>query len=58
MTETAPVVLSIIGHRVNYEARAAVRQYKVVSGPVILHQRIDHQHAFTQGLTAAECARS
>ena len=54
----AAVVINgaLVNHRVNREAEAAIREYSVVACPVILHQRIDHQHSFTQGLTANEWA--
>ena len=54
----AAVVINeaLVNHRVNKEAEAAIQQYDVMACPVILHQRIDHQHAFTEGLTAAEFA--
>ena len=45
-----------MNHRVNEEAQTAIREYSVVACPVILHQRIDHQHSFTQGMTAPEFA--
>ena len=45
-----------VNHRVNDEAQAALQQYEVVACPVILHERIDHQHSFTQGMTAPEFA--
>ena len=38
------------------EAQAALQQYEVVACPVILRERIDHRHAFTQGMTAPEFA--
>ena len=47
---------ALVGHTANDEARKAIRGYGVQSCPVILHQRIDHQHAFTEGLSAAEMA--
>ena len=54
----AAVVINeaLVNHRVNKEAEAAIQEYEVMACPVILHQRIDHQHAFTEGLTAAEFA--
>ena len=54
----AAVVLNgaLVHHRVNEEALEAIRQYEVVACPVILHQRIDHQHSFTRGMTAPEFA--
>jgi len=39
------------------QAQAAVAGYKVDMVPVVLHQRIAHVHAFTNGLTAPELAR-
>lgn len=46
----------LVNHRVNDEALEVIRQYEVVSCLVILHHRIDHQHSFTQGMTAPEFA--
>ena len=40
------------------QAQAAVAGYEVDMVPVVLHQRIAHVHAFTNGLTAAELART
>lgn len=55
-----PVIVVINGalvkHPSNDEAREAIRTYHVQACPVILHQRIDHQHAFTAGLSATELA--
>ena len=54
----AAVVINgaLVNHRVNKETRATIDEYEVMACPVVLHQRIDHQHAFTEGLTAAEFA--
>ena len=54
----AAVVINgaLVNHRAIQEAETAIRQYQVVPCPVILHQRIDHQHAFTQGMSAPEFA--
>ena len=40
------------------QARAAITAYKVEMVPVVLHHRIAHVHAFTDGLTAPELSRS
>ena len=40
------------------QARAAIAGYEVAMVPVVLHQRIAHVHAFTNGLTAPELART
>ena len=40
------------------QAQAAIAGYEVDMVPVVLHQRIAHVHAFTNGLTAPELARS
>lgn len=40
------------------QAQAAVAAYEVDMVPVVLHQRIAHVHAFTNGLTAPEFART
>ena len=45
---------ALVGHPANDDARKAIRTYGVQSCPVIVHQRIDHQHAFTEGLAATE----
>ena len=39
------------------QARAAIAAYKVEMVPVVLHHRIAHVHAFTDGLTAPELTR-
>ena len=39
------------------QARAAIAAYEVEMVPVVLHQRIAHVHAFTDGLTAPELTR-
>ena len=50
-----PVVVvinrALVGHPANDEARKAIRACGVRSCPLILHQRIDHQHAFAEGLS-------
>ena len=38
------------------QARAALEGYEVETAPVVVHQRIDHVHAFTRGRTAQESA--
>ena len=45
-----------VNPRVNDEAQAALQQYEVVACPVVLPERIDDQHSFTQGMTAPEFA--
>ena len=47
----APVNNPVVG-----QARAAIAGYQVEAVPVVVHQRIDHQHAFTTGLAATEWA--
>ena len=47
----APVRNPLLG-----EARTAIDAYGIEAAPVIIHQRIDHVHAFTAGLTASEYA--
>ena len=57
---TAAVVLNaapVQGPLVS-QAQAAIAGYEVDMVPVVLHQRIAHVHAFTNGLTAPELARS
>ncbi len=55
-----PVVVvinrALVKHPANDEARLAIRQYGIHSCPVILHHRIDHQHAYREGLAATELA--
>ena len=36
------------------QARTALEGYGIATAPVVLHQRVDHVHAFTAGLSAAE----
>ena len=38
------------------QARAAIAGYGIETAPVVIHQRIDHVHAWTNGLTAVEFA--
>lgn len=38
------------------QARAAIARYGIDCAPVVIHQRIDHVHAATVGLTAQELA--
>ena len=38
------------------QAQAAIAGYRVETVPVVVHQRIDHLHAFTAGLAASELA--
>ena len=38
------------------QALAAIQGYGVVACPVVVHQRIEHVHAFTAGLAATESA--
>ena len=38
------------------QARAALDGYGIEAAPVVLHQRVDHVHAYTRGQTAAEYA--
>ena len=47
---------ALVKHPSNDEARRAIRQYGIHSCPVILHERIDHQHAYREGLAATELA--
>ena len=48
----APVQGSLVD-----QARAAIAGYEVEMVPVVLHHRIAHVHAFTDGLTAPELTR-
>ena len=38
------------------QAREAIARYGINTVPVVVHQRIDHVHAYTAGLSAAELA--
>ena len=38
------------------EAREAIVRYDINMVPIVIHQRIDHVHAFTAGLAATELA--
>ena len=38
------------------QARAALARYDLAIAPIVVHQRIDHVHAFVRGLTAQESA--
>ena len=38
------------------QARAALARYELEVAPVVVHNRIDHVHAFVRGLTAQEAA--
>ena len=38
------------------QARAALARYELDVAPVVIHNRIDHVHAFVRGLTAQEAA--
>lgn len=38
------------------EARGAIARYGIALAPAVVHQRIDHVHAFTAGLAALELA--
>ena len=40
------------------QAQAAIAAYEVNMVPMVLHQRVAHVHAFTNGLTAPEFART
>ena len=38
------------------QAREAIARYGINTVPTVIHQRIDHVHAYTAGLSAAELA--
>ena len=42
--------------RVTEQAREAIARYGINTVPTVIHQRIDHVHAYTAGLSAAELA--
>ena len=45
-----------VRHPINDQARSAILAYDVDCAPVVIHQRIDHVHAWTAGRTAQELA--
>ena len=47
-----------VRHPLISQARDAVAGYGLATAPVVVHQRIDHVHAFTAGQSASEIARS
>ena len=47
-----------VRHPLISQAREAVAGYGLDAAPVVVHQRIDHVHAFTAGRSAIEIARS
>ena len=56
--KTAAVVLNAapVANPLTAQARAAIVGYGVRACPVVVHQRIEHVHAFTAGLCAVESA--
>ena len=51
LINAAPVRNPVVG-----QAQAAITGYQIEAVPVVVHQRIDHMHAFTGGLAASEFA--
>ena len=51
LINAAPVRNPVVG-----QAQAAITGYQIEAVPVVVHQRIDHMHAFTAGLAASEFA--
>lgn len=45
-----------VNNPVTGQAQAAIAGYRIEAVPVVMHQRIDHVHAFTAGLAATEWA--
>lgn len=45
-----------VNNPVTDQAQAAIAGYRIEAVPVVMHQRIDHVHAFTAGLAATEWA--
>ncbi len=47
---------ALVKHPAIEQARRAITTFGVQTCPVVLHQRVDHQHAFTAGKSATELA--
>lgn len=55
-TALAAITQATVGSTLIAEAREAIAGYAVPCAPVVVHQRLDHVRAFTEGLTAQEYA--
>ena len=55
-TTVAVINQATVGSTLIEEAREAIAGYDVPCGPVIVHHRLDHVRALTEGLTAQEYA--
>lgn len=56
-TEVAVVLNAApVGNPLVAQAQDTIRGYNVSMVPVVLHQRVDHVHAFTVGQSAGEYA--
>ena len=50
------ITRALVRSRLIDEAREAITAHGIACAPVVLHQRLDHVHALTHGLTAQEYA--
>ena len=55
-TALAAITQATVGSTLVAEAREAIAGYGIACAPVVVHHRLDHVRAFTDGLTAEEYA--
>ena len=55
-TALAAITQATVGSTLAAEARDAIAGYDLACAPVVVHHRLDHVRAFTEGLTAQEYA--
>ena len=55
-TAVAAITQATVGSTLIAEARDAIAGYGIACAPVVVHHRLDHVRAFTEGLTAEEYA--
>lgn len=55
-TALAAITKATVGSTLVAEARDAIAGYAIACSPVVVHNRLDHVRAFTEGLTAQEYA--
>lgn len=55
-TALAAITQATVGSTLVAEARDAIAGYGIACAPVVVHHRLDHVRAFTEGLTAQEYA--
>lgn len=55
-TALAAITQATVGSTLVAEARDAIAGYGIACAPVMVHHRLDHVQASTEGLTAKECA--